>query len=161
MHVKGILLVTSINAVMSPEKSMTPRDFYWCEGDHVLIHLGGKYIGVLDCWFRWPTRQYHGPRIFGTEGKHWPVNINDYVVHRYFPVEPVDVRDLSSHIIENVTLNNHVSRIQRQWRVYWSKKRNAAATLIQTTFRKCISDPYHMMCRARLLCEYECMKLEI
>jgi hypothetical protein len=133
------------------------RDKYWREGDLVTVFIAGRQTGILDGWFTWPTRQYHGPREFVSEGMNWPVRFRKCFFHQYIPVANILG---AKYIHENKTLKIHVCRIQRCWRNYCMRKRNKAASLIQTVFRNCISNPYHPMCRARLLREFHSMTNE-
>jgi hypothetical protein len=144
---------------------MTVNSIYRREYDIVTVNISGPRIGILDGWFSWPTQQHIRPRMFAAEGMMWPVRVlylnHRFLTHRFFAAAlPRPGFEWQEHIIENKTLLLHVCRIQRSWRKMMAA-RNAAATLIQRAFRICISDPYHPMCRARLLRECECMSQEL
>lgn len=135
--------------------SMQPWTF-WREGDIVVVGLAGQRNGVLDTEFSWPALQTYNPRWVDGKGMTWPVRIGQKF-HMYFPVaEQTD----GMHIIENKTLLIHVRRIQTCWKNY-RRKLNRNAIIIQSAFRRCISDAYHPMCIARLLREHACMTTEL
>ncbi len=133
---------------------------YWREFDIVTVHIAGRRLGVLDGRISWPIQRHVSPRVFDPEGLMWPVRVGR-VTHRYFAVTPRPGREhAAEHIIENKTLLIHVIRIQRIWRERMCL-RKAAATMIQRVFRTCISNPYHPICRNRLIREYEYMAKEL
>ena len=127
---------------------------YWKEGDIVKVYFQHmKYLGVLDGLSYWPEQCHHDPYpcIF-TGVCMWPVRIRN-LTHQHIAIDRVELHHVGAYIIENKSLNRRVGVIQRHWRMYHAK-RIVAARMIQRIWKESISNPYHNMCRQRLLHEF-------
>jgi hypothetical protein len=80
--------------------------------------------------------------------QYWTQSDKDFTV--------ADVRAHPAVAIELavITVNNKVKVIQRLWRKHRHARRQAAAILIQQTWRDAISNPNILLCRRRLLREF-------
>ena len=78
-----------------------------------------------------------------------------------FPIRKSEFCDrwiwmLKSDIFENLTLAKYARKIQHAWRTFRAF-RHAAASRIQYQFRLCITNPNYMLCKKRLMWEFNHM----
>ena len=125
----------------------------WISTKPCLMILDGF---ICDTYEIQPHR--HLQQIEGSHDYMWsfwivPARLSDRCRSVYATSETYHKQLQINYIVENVTLAKYARKIQQAWRAHLIRRKNAVQ-LIQTQFRKSISDPTYVLCRRRIVREF-------